>query len=403
MKKFLSTFFVLSTVILLTSCFWNSWNSNQTSTSEIIISQNNIQIWEIPMDQWKKEIVFEFTNTWDQPITLSNAQTSCMCTEWFISNLDGTNPSGTFWMPWHWLSSNMSRVIQPWETQKLVAIFDPNAHWPNATWPISRDVFVSTSSANTPTLNFKFYGNVVKTASVKTQDDGNIFSFEKTSHDFWVIKQSGWIVSQEFPFTYQWTEKIQITWVPTSCACTSATIDTTELSPWDQWVLTVKFNPNLHAEPKGKFFKTVSILTSPDVWEMPEVKIWAEIDLDLWPEAFELKSDHNDEDEEQEEWMSAYNSITPAEFEKMNASKDFVLIDTHIPEQEHLEWTDIFIPYNEIEDNLEKLPKNKDEKIVLYCRSGTMSRAAAYTLVELGYTQVYDLVWGKIAYDEYKK
>jgi rhodanese-related sulfurtransferase len=49
--------------------------------------------------------------------------------------------------------------------------------------------------------------------------------------------------------------------------------------------------------------------------------------------------------------------------------KDFFLVDTHIPEQEHIEQTDAFIPYNEIENYLEKLPKDKDSKIVLYCRS----------------------------------
>ena len=49
------------------------------------------------------------------------------------------------------------------------------------------------------------------------------------------------------------------------------------------------------------------------------------------------------------------------------------------------------------------LPKDKDAKIVLYCRSGGMSRAAAYELAEEGYTNVYDLVGGKNAYDLYKE
>jgi rhodanese-related sulfurtransferase len=66
----------------------------------------------------------------------------------------------------------------------------------------------------------------------------------------------------------------------------------------------------------------------------------------------------------------------------MLTKKDFFLVDTHIPEQEHINKTDTFIPYNEIEKNLTKLPKDKNEKIVLYCRSGSMSRAAAYILAE---------------------
>jgi len=43
----------------------------------------------------------------------------------------------------------------------------------------------------------------------------------------------------------------------------------------------VKFNPNLHAEPEGRFFKTVSILTDRELEKIPEVKIWTEINLDL--------------------------------------------------------------------------------------------------------------------------
>jgi len=66
----------------------------------------------------------------------------------------------------------------------------------------------------------------------------------------------------------------------------------------------------------------------------------------------------------------------------MKKNKDFFLVDTHIPEQEHISQTDAFIPYNEIENKLSLLPEDKNAKIVVYCRSGSMSRAAAYTLVE---------------------
>lgn len=152
----------------------------------------------------------------------------------------------------------------------------------------------------------------------------------------------------------------------------------------------VTFNPNLHAEPEGKFFKTVSILTEPKLDELPEVKIWVEIDLDLGSEAFELQSDHDDDEEEHAQ--GNYTSITPQEFERISVTEDFFLVDTHIPEQDHITGTDIFIPFNEIEQNLDLLPTDKNAKIVLYCRSGSMSRAAAYTLIEHGYTNIYDLV-----------
>ena len=69
------------------------------------------------------------------------------------------------------------------------------------------------------------------------------------------------------------------------------------------------------------------------------------------------------------------------------------LVDVHIPEQQHIKGTDAFIPYNEIENNLDSLP-DKNSKIVLYCRSGSMSIEASETLVKLGYKNVYNHLGG---------
>jgi rhodanese-related sulfurtransferase len=246
--------------------------------------------------------------------------------------------------------------------------------------------------------------NTTETNSVvaEKQAPETLFEFEEKTFDFGVIKQSGGKVKHDFEFTYNGTEPLQITGVPTSCACTSASVNPTKLNQGDEGVLTVTFNPNLHEEPEGRFFKTVTLLTEPSVKYMPEVKIWAEIELDLGPEAYELQSDHDDSEEEEDHGLGEYQSITPAVFEQMNADKDFVLIDVHIPEQAHIDGTDAFIPYKDIAHSAQ-LPKDKDAKIVLYCRSGGMSRAAAYTLAEEGYTNVYDLSGGKNAYDAYKR
>ncbi|MCF7905659.1 DUF1573 domain-containing protein [Candidatus Gracilibacteria bacterium] len=236
-------------------------------------------------------------------------------------------------------------------------------------------------------------------ANSETENDVPSLQFKETSFDFGVIAQSGGTVSHDFQFVYKGDSPLSITGVPTSCACTSATVDPSILHPGNTGVVTVTFNPNLHAEPEGKFFKTVSFLTNPALAEIPEIKIWAEVKLDLGPEAFELQSDHNEEVEEHA--LTSYHSITPAEFETMRQNKDFTLVDVHIPEQAHIPSTDLFIPYNEIEHHLNELPQNKDAKIVLYCRSGGMSRAASSVLSEHGYTNVYDLVGGKNAYDRF--
>jgi len=78
--------------------------------------------------------------------------------------------------------------------------------------------------------------------------------------------------------------------------------------------------------------------------------------------------------------------------------EEFPLINVHIPYEGEIEDTDLFIPYNEIEQNVDQLPADKDVRIVLYCRSGSMSAQAAQTLVELGYTDVWNVDGGMIAW-----
>ncbi len=84
----------------------------------------------------------------------------------------------------------------------------------------------------------------------------------------------------------------------------------------------------------------------------------------------------------------------------MLAQKDFFLVNVHVPYEGEISSTDTFIPYNEIANNLDKLPKDKNAKIVLYCRSGRMSGIAAQELAKLGYTRVFDLAGGMIAWEK---
>jgi hypothetical protein len=125
-------------------------------------------------------------------------------------------------------------------------------------------------------------------------------AFAENFHDFGLIKQSGGKVTHNFFFTYKGKEPIIITGTPTSCQCTEAFIDKKTFNPGDTGVLTVVFNPNLHAEPEGRFYKTAMILSDPPLKEQPEVKIWTEIDLDLGPEAFELQEAHEHTGDEPE-------------------------------------------------------------------------------------------------------
>ncbi len=97
-----------------------------------------------------------------------------------------------------------------------------------------------------------------------------------------------------------------------------------------------------------------------------------------------------------------YTQLTAPELAKLlqQQPKGFLLVDVHAPYQGEIEGTDLFLPYDQVEANVGKLPADRAAKIVLYCRSGAMSAIAARTLVKLGYTNVSDLTGGMGAWKD---
>ena len=102
-------------------------------------------------------------------------------------------------------------------------------------------------------------------------------------------------------------------------------------------------------------------------------------------------------------WASGYRTVTPEQLKAMLAHKDFFLLDVHVPEEKHIPGTDAFIDYRTIKQHTAMLPRDKHTKIVVYCLGDTMSRSAASDLVDLGYTQVYDLLGGTWAFRQLSK
>jgi rhodanese-related sulfurtransferase len=95
-----------------------------------------------------------------------------------------------------------------------------------------------------------------------------------------------------------------------------------------------------------------------------------------------------------------FTDISVAELSTMLETKDFFFVNTHIPYEGEIASTDAFIPYDDLESYAGQLPPDKDARIVLYCRSGRMSEIAATELVEQGYTNVYELDGGMIAWED---
>ena len=88
---------------------------------------------------------------------------------------------------------------------------------------------------------------------------------------------------------------------------------------------------------------------------------------------------------------STYEQITAEQAKTiMDTEKDYVIIDARTKEEfaeGHIE-NAILIPEYEIKDRAEKELPDKEQLILVYCRSGRRSKIASEELVKLGYTNV---------------
>ena len=74
----------------------------------------------------------------------------------------------------------------------------------------------------------------------------------------------------------------------------------------------------------------------------------------------------------------------------MNNQKDYVILDTRTQQeydQGHIPGA-FLIPHDEILEKAESVLTDKNQLILVYCRSGRRSKLAAEDLVKLGYTNI---------------
>ncbi len=86
---------------------------------------------------------------------------------------------------------------------------------------------------------------------------------------------------------------------------------------------------------------------------------------------------------------AVYVNITAAEAKEiMDSEEGYIILDVRTQEeydQGHILGA-ILIPNTEIEDRAEEVLTDKNQLILVYCRSGRRSKLAVEALVELGYT-----------------
>jgi rhodanese-related sulfurtransferase len=96
--------------------------------------------------------------------------------------------------------------------------------------------------------------------------------------------------------------------------------------------------------------------------------------------------------------VSHWTNITPDQLAQMLQNKDFTLLNVKTPYMGEIDGTDLWIPYDQVAARASELPADKGAKIVVYCRTGTTSAIAAQTLLNLGYTNVWNLEGGMTAW-----
>ena len=88
---------------------------------------------------------------------------------------------------------------------------------------------------------------------------------------------------------------------------------------------------------------------------------------------------------------TVYRNITAEDARKiMDSEEGYVILDVRTQaeyDEGHIPGA-VLIPNTEIEDRAEKELPDKDQLILVYCRSGNRSKKAAQALAALGYTNI---------------
>lgn len=91
--------------------------------------------------------------------------------------------------------------------------------------------------------------------------------------------------------------------------------------------------------------------------------------------------------------VAAFSKISSEDAKKIiDEEKNIVIIDVRTEDEYnsgHIK-NSILIPVNDLKDKAENILKDKNQKILIYCRTGNRSNTAGKILDEMGYSNIYD-------------
>jgi phage shock protein E len=93
-----------------------------------------------------------------------------------------------------------------------------------------------------------------------------------------------------------------------------------------------------------------------------------------------------------------WTNVSAGQLADMLTHKDFTLVNVKTPYMGEIDGTDLYIPYDQLKARATQLPADKGARILVYCRSGVESAQAAQTLLDLDYTNVWNLDGGMNAW-----
>ncbi|MEK7665757.1 MAG: DUF1573 domain-containing protein [Patescibacteria group bacterium] len=130
--------------------------------ASLTVSEMNWDFGDVMMSKGVTTYEVKLTNDSETPIKITEMETSCMCTTAQIVHTDGSK-SGLKGMAGHGGgTATLSETISAGETATLLVSFDPNAHGPDATGAITRNIILKTNSQTEPEIKLTFSANVIK-------------------------------------------------------------------------------------------------------------------------------------------------------------------------------------------------------------------------------------------------